>query len=75
MKHTDSFPVWCFQLVASQPLMPPDGLKQPLGGKAVFVVHNIIGTALVAPGGVKSLNGRVQSKLLLLRLGDKVNLF
>jgi hypothetical protein len=30
---------------------------------------------LVAPDGVKSFSGRVQSKLLLLRPGDKVIYF
>jgi hypothetical protein len=30
---------------------------------------------LVAPDGVKIFGGRVQSELLLLRPGDKVNLF
>ena len=61
MQHADGFPVRSFQLVAPQPLMPPDGLEQPLGGKAVFVVQNIRGAALVAPDGVKisRIHGRV----------------
>ncbi len=75
MQHADGFPVQSFQLVAPQPLMPPDGLEQALGGKAVFVLQNIRGAALVAPDGVKIFGGRVQSKLLLLPLGGEVNLF
>ena len=44
--------------------MPPDGLEQPFGGKAVFVMQHIADTALVAPVGVKGFNGRVQWKLV-----------
>jgi hypothetical protein len=75
MQHANGLTVRSFQLVAPQPLVPPDGLKQPLVGKTVFVAQNVRGAALVAPDGVKIFGGRVQSELLLLRPGDKVNLF
>jgi hypothetical protein len=75
VQHADIFPIQGFQLVAPEPLMPPDGLEEALGGKAVFVPQNVRGAALVAPDGVKILFGRVQSKLLLLLPGDKVKLF
>jgi hypothetical protein len=75
MQHADSFPIRSFQLVAPQPLMPPDGLEQTLGGKAVFVAQNVRGTALFAPDGVKIFGGRIHQELLLLQPGDEVNLF
>ena len=53
MQHADDLAVRSFQLVAPQPLMPPDGLEQTLGGKTVFVAQNVRGAAAVAPDGVK----------------------
>jgi hypothetical protein len=75
MQHADSFPIRSFQLVAPQPLMPPDGLEQTLGGKAVFVAQNVRVTALFAPAGIKIFGGRIHQELLLLQPGDEVNLF
>jgi hypothetical protein len=60
MQHADGLPLRGFQLVAPQPLMPPDGLEQTLGGKAVFIAQNVRGAALAAPDGVKIFGGRVQ---------------
>jgi hypothetical protein len=71
----DIFPIRGFQLVAPEPLMPPDGLEQALGGKAVFVPQNVCGAVLVAPEGVEVFNGRVQLGKFLLLSGDEVNLF
>ena len=75
MQHADIFPIRSFQLVAPEPLMPPDGLKQPLGGEAVFVAQHVRGAALVAPDGVEVFGGRVQLGKFLLLSGDEVNLF
>jgi hypothetical protein len=75
MQHAYGSPVQSFQLDAPQPLMQPDGLEQTLGGKAVFVLQNVRGAALITPGSVKTFSGRVQSKLLLLLSDSEVNLF
>jgi hypothetical protein len=72
MQHADGLAVRSFQLVAPQPLMPPDGLKQALGGEAVFVAQRIRSPALAAPDGAKIFSGRIQSEKSLPRPGDEV---
>ena len=51
--------------------MPPDGLKQPLGGKTVLVAQAVRGAALAAPDGVK-IFAREFTAQFFARLGRKV---
>jgi hypothetical protein len=53
MKHADRFSVSGFKLVAPQPLMLPDGLKQTFGWRTVFVAQYIRCGELRPPGGIE----------------------
>jgi len=63
MEHADGFPVRCLQLVAPQPLMPPDGLEQPLGGPFSFIAQDAGDATPGAPAGIK-IFGRCKHRKL-----------
>jgi len=63
MQNANGFSISGLEPVALQPLVAPDGLKQTLGRKAVFVVQNICGARLRAPGIVKIAGGRVHLEI------------
>ena len=71
MKNADGFSVGGLEPVAPQPLVPPDGLEQPLGG-GIFVAQNIPRPGARAPVGVKIFGRRKHCGLLLRQRLSKV---
>ncbi|HXB61167.1 MAG TPA: hypothetical protein VNU95_16460 [Candidatus Acidoferrales bacterium] len=52
MENTNAFPIRRFQFAPPQPLMLPNGLNEPLGGKGL-VVQGIFLMSAHAPSSIK----------------------
>jgi hypothetical protein len=58
MKHADNLSIGGLKLVAPQPLMLPDGLKQTFGWRTVFVAQHIGRGELRSPDGIEIFGWR-----------------
>jgi hypothetical protein len=72
MKDADHPAIRSFELVASEPLVAPDGLQEALGGRLISLAQNIPRAKTGAPGGIEIFRRRRQLALLLRRRLSKV---